>query len=86
VKEKNGKGTGMGMLIPTWPTSTSFWNFRAALPERVKMAVPFPYMLALTSAMAASYAQGLHARAHASAPHVWSGCAAQVGRFGRLVW
>mmetsp|Transcript_25315 Transcript_25315/g.63391 ORF Transcript_25315/g.63391 Transcript_25315/m.63391 type:complete len:235 (-) Transcript_25315:962-1666(-) len=44
----------MGMLIPTWPTSTSFWNFRAALPERVKMAVPFPYMLALTSAMAAS--------------------------------
>ena len=34
--------------MPTMPTSTSNWNWRAAPPSRVKMAVPLPYGLALT--------------------------------------
>ena len=54
VKEKNGSGTGMGMLIPTCPTSISVWNLRAAVPLRVKIAVPFPYRFSFTSAMASS--------------------------------
>ena len=32
VKEKKGSGTGMGTLMPTMPTSISFWNLRAAAP------------------------------------------------------
>jgi hypothetical protein len=47
VKENMGKGTGMGTLIPTWPASISFWKRVAVAPERVKMAVPLPYSLAL---------------------------------------
>ena len=27
-----GTGTGIGTLMPTWPTSISFWNLRAAAP------------------------------------------------------
>ena len=34
------------------PTSTSCWNRRAAWPERVKIAVPLAYGLALMSAIA----------------------------------
>jgi hypothetical protein len=34
-------GTGIGRLIPTIPSSISFWKRRAAPPELVKMAVPF---------------------------------------------
>ena len=52
VKEKNGRGTGIGTLMPTWPTSISYWNLRAAAPEEVKMAQPLPYMEALVKAMA----------------------------------
>ncbi|CPS02820.1 Uncharacterised protein [Mycobacteroides abscessus subsp. abscessus] len=44
----------MGTLIPTMPTSTSFWNRRAAPPSLVKIAVPFPYGLLLTSSSASS--------------------------------
>ena len=47
-------GTGMATLMPTIPTDTSRRNRRAAWPSRVKMAVPFPNGLALTSAMASS--------------------------------
>lgn len=32
VKLKNGTGTGIGMLMPTWPISISLWNLRAAAP------------------------------------------------------
>ena len=32
MKEKKGSGTGMGTLMPTMPTSISFWNLRAAAP------------------------------------------------------
>ena len=40
VKENMGRGTGMGTLMPTWPTSISCVNFLAAAPELVKRAVP----------------------------------------------
>ena len=46
-KEKYAIGTGIGTLIPTMPTSTSFSNSRAAAPSPVKIAVPLPYWLAL---------------------------------------
>ena len=36
------------------PTSTSFWNLRAAGPERVKRAVPLPCSLLLIMATASS--------------------------------
>ncbi|MNF90283.1 hypothetical protein D3C84_728420 [compost metagenome] len=52
VKEKVGTGTGIGTLMPTWPTSISSWKWRAAAPERVNRAVPLPFGLALISAMA----------------------------------
>jgi hypothetical protein len=35
-------GTGIGTLMPTMPTSTSFWKRRAAPPSLVKIAVPLP--------------------------------------------
>ncbi|MNN93843.1 hypothetical protein D3C81_2123710 [compost metagenome] len=54
MKLKNGTGTGIGMLIPTWPTSISFWNLRAAAPLWVNRPVPLPNGLALTRAMASS--------------------------------
>ena len=54
VKEKNGSGTGMGTLIPTIPTSTSVWNFLAAGPLRVKIAVPLPCWLLLITSRASS--------------------------------
>lgn len=38
----------------TMPTSTSCWNWRAAAPERVKMAVPFPCSLPFTIVIASS--------------------------------
>ena len=38
MKEKRGTGTGMGTLMPTWPTSTSSWNLRAAAPEQLRAA------------------------------------------------
>ena len=38
----------------TMPTSTSFWNLRAAGPERVKRAVPLPCSLLLMMATASS--------------------------------
>mmetsp|Transcript_20782 Transcript_20782/g.46535 ORF Transcript_20782/g.46535 Transcript_20782/m.46535 type:complete len:389 (-) Transcript_20782:258-1424(-) len=44
----------MGRFTPICPASTSCTNLRAAAPERVKIAVPFPYGLALISAMASS--------------------------------
>lgn len=47
-------GTGMGTLIPTWPASISRWKRPAVAPERVKMAVPLPYSLALIMSMASS--------------------------------
>ena len=43
VNESIGKGTGIGKLIPTWPDSTSLWNFLALDPDFVKIAAPFPY-------------------------------------------
>ena len=42
VKENMGRGTGMGTLIPTCPTSASWVNLRAVAPFVVKMAVPLP--------------------------------------------
>jgi hypothetical protein len=36
------------------PTSTSFWNRRAAPPSVVKIAVPLPYGLALIRSIASS--------------------------------
>ena len=54
VKEKNGNGTGMGTFTPTMPTSISFWYLRAAGPDLVKMAVPLPWGLLFTKAMASS--------------------------------
>ncbi|MCY1448411.1 hypothetical protein D9M71_650740 [compost metagenome] len=54
VKENSGTGTGIGTLMPTWPTSISSWKCRAAAPERVKRAVPLPLGLALIRAMASS--------------------------------
>jgi hypothetical protein len=44
----------MGTLMPTWPTSISSWNLRAAAPLWVKMAVPLPLGLALMNSMASS--------------------------------
>ena len=35
--------------MPTMPTLTSNWNWRAAPPSRVKIAVPLPYGLSLMS-------------------------------------
>ena len=49
VKEKLGRGTGMGTLTPTWPTSTSMVNLRAAAPLRVfdaKPILPLPPLVA----------------------------------------
>ena len=40
--------------MPIMPTLTPRWNCRAASPLLVKIAVPLPYGLALTSAMASS--------------------------------
>ncbi|MCY1308114.1 hypothetical protein D9M70_580990 [compost metagenome] len=40
--------------MPTWPMSISSWKWRAAAPERVKMAVPLPLGLALISSIASS--------------------------------
>ncbi len=40
------------MLMPTWPTSISLWNLRAAAPLWVNRPVPLPNGLALTRAMA----------------------------------
>lgn len=54
LHENMGKGTGMGTLIPTCPTLTSFSNLRAEAPDWVNMEAPFPYGLALTMAMASS--------------------------------
>jgi len=42
VKEKKGRGTGIGTLIPICPTLVSFWYCRAAAPLVVNIAVPFP--------------------------------------------
>ena len=42
-----GTGTGIGTLMPTWPTSMSSWKRRAAAPLWVKIAVPLPFRLAL---------------------------------------
>jgi len=47
-------GTGMGTLMPTWPASISRWKRPAVAPERVKMAVPFPYSFLLMSSIASS--------------------------------
>jgi hypothetical protein len=44
----------MGTLIPICPALTSFSNFRAVAPDWVKMAVPFPYLLALIISRALS--------------------------------
>ena len=42
VNEKNGSGTGIGTLMPTWPTSISCWYLRALPPLEVKIDVPLP--------------------------------------------
>lgn len=42
VNENIGRGTGIGTLTPTCPTSISFTNFLAVAPFVVKIAVPFP--------------------------------------------
>ena len=47
-------GTGIGTLMPIIPTFTPRWNRRAASPLDVKIAVPFPYGLALMSRIASS--------------------------------
>ena len=47
MKEKKGRGTGIGTLIPTWPTSISCLNFLADFPEAVKIEVPLPNGLLL---------------------------------------
>ena len=47
-------GTGIGTLMPIMPTVTARWNVRAASPEDVKIAVPLPYGLALTRAIASA--------------------------------
>jgi len=53
--EKVATGTGIGTLIPIIPTSTSFWNRRAAPPSLVKIAVPLPNAPELISATPSSY-------------------------------
>ena len=40
--------------MPIMPTLTPRWNRRAASPLEVKIAVPLPYGLALTIAIASS--------------------------------
>jgi len=42
----------MATLIPTCPTSISFWNLRPAQPDEVKIEVPLPFGLALMKAIA----------------------------------
>ena len=37
MNEKKGRGTGIGTLIPTWPTSISCLNFLADLPDAVNI-------------------------------------------------
>ena len=54
VNEKNGKGTGIGTLIPTCPASISYWYLRAAPPDVVNIAVPFPNGLLLEIDIASS--------------------------------
>ena len=47
MKEKKGRGTGIGTLMPTWPTSILCLNFLADFPEAVKIEVPLPNGLLL---------------------------------------
>ncbi|MDT4847129.1 hypothetical protein FQZ97_811780 [compost metagenome] len=54
MNENIGTGTGIGTLMPTWPTSMSSWKRRAAAPDCVKIAVPLPFGLLLISSMASS--------------------------------
>lgn len=54
LHENMGNGTGIGTLIPIWPTSTSTSNLRAVAPLCVKIAVPLPYLFALIIARASS--------------------------------
>ena len=62
VNENSGTGTGIGTLMPTWPTSISSSNRRAAAPDWVKIEVPLPLGLALIRAMASSMvsAEAMH--------------------------
>ena len=50
--------------MPTMPAWTSNWNWRAAPPSRVKMAVPLPYGLSLTSLTASLVRLDAHDRQH----------------------
>ena len=50
--------------MPTMPTSASCWNRRAAWPERVKIAAPLAYGLALISAMASASESDAHHAQH----------------------
>ena len=56
VGQGEGQRGSHGLVVckPACPTSTSCVNLRAAAPERVKIAVPLPYGLALMRAMASS--------------------------------
>ena len=54
----------MGTLMPIMPTFTPRWKRRAASPLEVKMAVPLPYGLALTSSMASSTERAVQHRQH----------------------
>ena len=54
MKEKKGRGTGIGTLIPTCPTCISCLNFLAVWPELVKIEVPLPKGLSLINLIASS--------------------------------
>ena len=71
MNENIGTGTGIGTLMPTWPTSMSSWNLRAAAPDCVKIAVPLPFGLALISSIASSMSSAL--ATHSTGPKIsWS--------------
>ena len=50
--------------MPTIPTLTSNWNWRAAPPSRVKIAVPLPYGLSLMSVQRLLVGPDAHDRQH----------------------
>jgi len=43
MNEKKGNGTGIGILMPTWPASISCGNFLAVMPDVVNIETALPY-------------------------------------------
>ena len=64
--------------MPTMPAFTSNWNWRAAPPSRVKIAVPLPYGFSLISLTASSYV--LTRTTVSTGPKISSRYASIVGR------